>query len=218
MVRVKICGVKRVEDALMLDGYVDYIGLIVDPEVSSPRKVDKETARAIVERLIKSTPVAVVVSEGGLKIASELGFSVAQFHSDSIDVEKLVSICSDLGLRLAPVVIYRGDVRECLRKFKEIIKLGFEFPYVLVDADKKLKVTYERGLKLPIEVIKEVTAIYDRAGIAGNLNPNNVELVLKYRPYLVDVASGVEIEPGVKSAELVRRFLEKVRRSEEATH
>jgi len=44
--------------------------------------------------------------------------------------------------------------------------------------------------------------------LAGGLTPDNVaEAVATARPYAVDVASGVEEEPGVKSRDLVARFV-----------
>lgn len=44
--------------------------------------------------------------------------------------------------------------------------------------------------------------------LAGGLTPDNVaEAVRAGRPYAVDVASGVEEEPGKKSRDLVNRFV-----------
>lgn len=51
--------------------------------------------------------------------------------------------------------------------------------------------------------------------VAGGLTPHNVaEAVRIFRPDGVDVASGVEAAPGVKSEELVRSFLEAARAEE----
>ena len=48
--------------------------------------------------------------------------------------------------------------------------------------------------------------------LAGGLAPDNVEAAIAaVRPYGVDVSSGVEDEPGVKNAGLVRLFLERAR-------
>jgi phosphoribosylanthranilate isomerase len=51
--------------------------------------------------------------------------------------------------------------------------------------------------------------------VAGGLNPENVgRLVERYRPYGVDVSSGVECRPRVKDPELVRAFVRAVREAD----
>jgi phosphoribosylanthranilate isomerase len=51
-----------------------------------------------------------------------------------------------------------------------------------------------------------------RVVLAGGLMPDNVDAAIAaVHPYGVDVSSGVEDEPGVKNAGLVRLFLERAR-------
>ena len=66
------------------------------------------------------------------------------------------------------------------------------------------------------ETFRELTAAFARAAVnlpkpvllAGGLNPGNVgALVERFRPFGVDVASGVESAPGVKDHALVREFI-----------
>ena len=53
--------------------------------------------------------------------------------------------------------------------------------------------------------------------LAGGLNPGNIaEVVQQYRPELVDASSGLETAPGIKDAELIRRFIHNVRTANEA--
>ncbi|PIE17955.1 MAG: N-(5'-phosphoribosyl)anthranilate isomerase [Proteobacteria bacterium] len=55
---------------------------------------------------------------------------------------------------------------------------------------------------------------YKRGFLAGGLNPKNVgEAVRMLKPYGVDVASGIESRPGVKSRELMADFVDEVRRA-----
>src|SRR5690606_9077854 len=57
---------------------------------------------------------------------------------------------------------------------------------------------------------------HPRLILAGGLTPDNVaEAVRRLRPYAVDVASGVEAAPGIKSPEAVRRFVEAVREADD---
>ncbi len=47
--------------------------------------------------------------------------------------------------------------------------------------------------------------------LAGGLNPDNVgQAIAKVKPFAVDVSSGVELNPGVKSEELIWRFVKNV--------
>ena len=47
--------------------------------------------------------------------------------------------------------------------------------------------------------------------VAGSLNINNVDEILKYKPYGIDVSAGVESSVGVKSNEKIIEFLDKVK-------
>lgn len=50
-----------------------------------------------------------------------------------------------------------------------------------------------------------------RAFIAGGLRPENIERLLPYRPWGVDISSGIESSPGVKDPERLERFFDLVR-------
>jgi phosphoribosylanthranilate isomerase len=51
--------------------------------------------------------------------------------------------------------------------------------------------------------------------LAGGLTPENVsDAIRTIRPYAVDVASGVEVSPGIKNCEKIRKFIENARAAE----
>ena len=65
------------------------------------------------------------------------------------------------------------------------------------------------GVQAPMELLKHpsVAAVRNRAFLAGGLNPLNVAQKIElFKPFGVDVASGVESEPGKKSLELLAAF------------
>jgi phosphoribosylanthranilate isomerase (EC 5.3.1.24) len=107
------------------------------------------------------------------------------------------------GIALAPVAVYRegGSIRA---EVEELLKKPHE--YVLVDADKKSRERHEGGLKIPLSVLREVAQL-GRVAVAGGITPENIHLVAALRPYMVDVASGVESSPGVKDMEKVKALL-----------
>ena len=53
--------------------------------------------------------------------------------------------------------------------------------------------------------------------VAGGLNPENVGKALElFKPFGIDVVSGVEARPGKKDPEKVRAFVQAVRRAEKS--
>lgn len=57
-------------------------------------------------------------------------------------------------------------------------------------------------------------AFKDNTIIAGGLTPDNVaDVITMYKPFGVDVSSGVEISSGIKSKELMAKFIKNVRKS-----
>jgi len=66
------------------------------------------------------------------------------------------------------------------------------------------------GLRFDLGLLDAVVRLPQRRPIilAGGLTPENVaDVIARVQPYAVDVSSGVEDAPGVKSADRVQRFL-----------
>lgn len=88
MIKVKICGIKRKEDALAAIGYgADAIGLLVGQQHSSADFIDENLAKSIVEVLppfcssvmvTHLTDVAVIID-----LAKKIGVTTIQLHGDS---------------------------------------------------------------------------------------------------------------------------------------
>ncbi len=65
-----------------------------------------------------------------------------------------------------------------------------------------------KGSGLFSEIPEWFSEIRGNTIIAGGLTPNNVgEVVAKYKPFGVDVSSGVEVSPGIKDRDLMEKFI-----------
>jgi phosphoribosylanthranilate isomerase len=80
-------------------------------------------------------------------------------------------------------------------------------PSILLDAYHP-KLRGGTGEQASTEVALAVKELVPRLMLAGGLNPDNVaERVAAIEPWGVDVASGVESEPGIKDITLVNAFI-----------
>jgi phosphoribosylanthranilate isomerase len=199
---VKICGVARLADAEALDGVVEYIGFIVEP--TSPRSVKPEALGALRAAVRRSRTVLVTASllpKEAMDLAAENDISVVQHHGAL--AEEDYDYAASRGVALAPVAVYRPGV-DLRAAVEELLRRPHE--YVLVDADKKGGERYEGGLKIPLAALRQVVGL-GKVAVAGGVTPENAHLVAALRPYMVDVASGVEAAPGVKDVEKVKALL-----------
>lgn len=207
MTLLKICGLTRRSDVELVDRVADYAGFIVDPETKSPRRTTPDLARDLASVLGRAKPVAVFDSYDparAVDLAARYDFPVAQMpQMFGADVEDLAR---RRGVALAPVVLFGRD--DVLRRAAQLA--GGRYEYVLVDAVKGSGAVYSYGLRLPLELIGAVSTL-GRVAVAGGITPDNVEHVLKFKPYMVDVASGVESSPGVKDGSKVYALAVKVK-------
>ncbi len=78
--------------------------------------------------------------------------------------------------------------------------------------DSRTKEYGGSGKKADWDLAKKVGEHTDRLVLAGGIVPDNVaEAIKKVRPWAVDTASGVELGPGKKDPEKIKRFIEEVK-------
>ena len=201
MVRVKVCGVTSLDDARMcVELGVDAIGLNFWPR--SVRRCEPRVAREIVAALRgQALFVGVFVDADEAQIAStieQVGLDCVQLHG----AEPAALVARFLPHAYKALRVRGESPLEQVR--------GYPGEHVLLDAYVP-GVPGGTGAVFDWSLAREV-ALERKLTLAGGLTPDNVALAVKeVRPYCVDTASGVEVGPGVKDRELVRRFVEQAR-------
>jgi phosphoribosylanthranilate isomerase len=199
MTRVKICGIRRIDDALLsADLGASALGFVFWP--SSPRYVDPAAARAIAAALPPFvTRVGVFVNQPPelvREIADEVGLAAIQLHGDEA-VEPYATLA--LGTRQIIKAVTVADGRDCVPDVRAVPGGAT----VLLDAHDPVK---RGGTGRTIDWTQAArSARLRRIILSGGLNADNVcEAVAAVRPYAVDVSSGVESTPGVKDPDKLR--------------
>lgn len=202
VVRSKICGITRIEDALAaVEAGADAIGLVF--YAKSPRAVTVQRARAIISALppfVTSVGLFVDASRCELgELLDAVPLDLLQFHGDESPAD-----CDGYhrpyikALRVKPgddiaaqVALYKNASGVLLDTYVPGIPggTGEAFDWSLVP----------EGLSKPII-------------LAGGLTAANVaHAIARVRPYAVDVSGGVELTKGIKDAEKIRAFMQAVK-------
>jgi phosphoribosylanthranilate isomerase len=210
MVRIKICGLTRSEDAVAaaLAG-ADAIGLVF---ADSPRQITPAAARQIVQSLppwVSAVGVFANARAATIRRAIETcGIGEVQLHGD--ESVRIVESLSGVRLIRALRVRDRGFLDE-LRSWHDAGVTAF-----LLDAFSR-DARGGSGRRFDWDLVagawmKDAIPPGVRLILAGGLTPDNVAAGLRaVRPWGVDVSSGVEDGPGLKSAEKIERFVAAVR-------
>jgi phosphoribosylanthranilate isomerase len=198
-VRVKICGVTTVEDALLCAGAgADAIGL--NFWRGSKRRVDLARA-AEIARVLPPSILKVGVFVNAERAAIEraiggVGLDAVQLHGDEIPEHCrgfAVPVIKAIGVR-------RGG------ESPRLIAERFPVAYILLDADCGEQYG---GTGLAFDWQRAAGVAPGRLFLAGGLRPDNVAAAIRVaRPYGVDTASGVECAPGRKDPARVKEFID----------
>lgn len=189
--RVKICGITNLEDALIaIEAGADALGFVFYPE--SPRYIAPDAAKKIIDSLPPFVEkVALFVNETPERIrsvAQKTGCTLAQIHFDVTD-----NFFASLAFPSLKVIRARTP-EDVLRHADE---------YRLIDA--YCDVYGGSGKRLNLEWFENVDC--SKIILAGGLDADNVGALKAYGFYGVDVSSGVEASYGQKDAQKVRSFI-----------
>ncbi|MGN0605961.1 MAG: phosphoribosylanthranilate isomerase [Oscillospiraceae bacterium] len=199
MIKIKICGIKRPEDAEYVNELrPDYIGFIFAEE-RKKRYIPPEKAeilRNMIDSDIKSVGVFVDSTYENICSIAERGIiDVIQLHGNESD-EYISEIKKRTGL---PVI--KAFKISSAEDIKNAVKSCAD--YILLDNG-----VGGTGQSFDWKLIKNIDRPFF---IAGGLDSGNVsEAVKKYSPYGVDTSSGVETD-GIKDYNKICDFINQVR-------
>ena len=201
MVKIKICGLKRLEDIEIVNKYrPDYMGFVF---ADTKRKVSHELARQLKDKLdpeIISVGVFVDAPKEEITELFENGtIEMAQLHGlESEDYIKDLKAMTDNKLIVIKAIEMSQDT--------DLLKYdSSNADYLLLDninpgSGEVFDWTTIKGYSKPIF-------------LAGGISILNIKEALKLMPYCIDLSSGVEVN-GFKDEEKIEEIIRKVREYE----
>ena len=202
MIRVKICGITSVEDALCaIKEGVSALGFNFYP--SSPRYIDPSYASRIIKKLPPFVSiVGLFVNQDReiiRKIADMCGLDTIQFHGDEPP-----DFCHEFK-KWRVIKAFRIKDKNDLEQINNYDVNGY-----LLDSFHPNRYG-GTGLSFQWDILDSLRQDNNALIIAGGINITNVEdLLTGVIPYGIDVCSGVEKEPGIKEHHLIKQLMIKV--------
>jgi len=212
MVKVKICGITNIEDAMAaVEAGADALGFVF---AESPRRISAKAALSILEKLPPFVATVGVFASQDVdevfKVWKQTNLHFAQLHDVLGPARELLSPTGGFGW-------YR--VIHALRvKSAKDIRQAADDPSARACAALLLDAHVEglmggTGQKFDWDLAVQAKSLGKPLILAGGLTPANVEeAVRKVRPYAVDVSTGVEASPGKKDHTKIKEFIENAKR------
>ena len=196
MVKIKICGIKRLEDIEIVNRYKpDYIGFVF---ADSKRKVSHDLAKELRNNLDSDIiPVGVFVDSPQdeiLKLFDEEIIEIAQLHGSEseqfiLDLKKKTN--GELKIINAIEMTQEVDLLEYNDSNSD---------YLLLDSGKGSGKTFDWSL-IRKDIKKEFF-------LAGGLNSENVtQAIDEFNPYAIDLSSSLETD-GFKDENKIKEIME----------
>ncbi|MBE0426338.1 MAG: phosphoribosylanthranilate isomerase [Nitrospirae bacterium] len=201
-VRVKICGITNLDDALAaVDSGADALGFVFFE--GSPRYISHQKAASIIKKLPSFiTTIGVFVNEHPEEIEKIIvltGIDVVQLHGDETPDMCFISRRVIKAIRVKSL-----ESLESLIHFKDKVSA-----FLL---DTYAPDTFGGSGRIFNWDIASDAKQFGRIILAGGLTPDNIiEAIRRVKPYGVDVSSGVESEKGKKDYKKMKLFIERTK-------
>ncbi len=210
---IKICGTTCVEDALSsIAAGADALGFIFAP---SKRRVTPEQAQQIIAELPGEVErIGIFMNSTAAEIASvvsQVALTGIQMHGEEFPPDVYAYLPKDRrdAMRKIKTIAVRDSL--VLGKFDLFVAEPAVVDAWLLDSGAGSGKTFNWQATR-----EQLAGQQQRFIVAGGLTPENVGEALKiFRPWGVDVVTGVEREPGRKDPEKLKAFVAAVRKAEQ---
>ena len=201
---IKICGINDKRSmATALECKVEYIGLVFFK--NSPRNISIEFSKQLLENRNTHTKiVALTVNPDDYlisKIIKNIKPDFIQLHGSETP-ERCLEIRNQFNIPIIKGIGIknREELVELTRKFENHSDI------LILDAPS-MSLPGGNGSKFNWNILKNYN--YQKKWmLAGGLQSNNIKEALKItNPKAVDISSGVEVQKGIKSPELIKDFV-----------
>ncbi len=194
-VKVKICGITNLEDALSAVEFgADALGFVFYEK--SPRYIEPTDAKKIVDKLPPFIEkVGLFVNTSALNINSickKSGMTLAQIHFDGDE-----ELYANLDLPYMKVI--RATCALDLQKHSDIYRMIDAFTEGFGGFGKRVETSWFKGVDCSHIIL------------AGGLSSENLDEVKKFNFYGFDVSSGVEKKKGIKDRQKIKVFINKAK-------
>ena len=222
-VRVKICGIKSLDDAMLcIKAGADALGFVTEYPLPVPWNLERERVKELISKLppFVSTTVVTSGSLGKiLEIARATVPDVLQLHGEErlADIEKAVDELDNDGIKIIKALSIDADSQKAKFEIPDPVEAAQSLQdsgiHAIVLDSRTKSMPAGTGITLSWRIAREIREQISLPVIlAGGLNQENVKNAIRtVRPYAVDVITGVEAYPGKKDPDKVRGFIEAVK-------
>ena len=196
MVKIKICGLKRLEDIKIVNKYKpDFIGFVF---ANSKRKVSYDLALNLRKNLSEDISAVGVFVDADkkeiLKLYDDGIIDIAQLHGNE-DENYICDLKKKTQNKLKVIKAIEISQNTVLSKYDD-----YNSDYLLLDSGKGSGKTFDWNL-----IKKDLKKDFF---LAGGLNSSNIsQAISEFNPYAVDLSSALEVD-GFKDENKIKEIME----------
>ena len=223
---IKICGLMQPEDVRhCLDIGVDVLGFVTEYPLAVPWNLKREQTAALIDQVRRSADgqaKSCIVTGGSpefvIELATELKPDLIQLHyrESFEDARVIANKLKELGIGIIKTIPISSDARleqfgtDDLLAVVELLN-SIDIYAILIDSRGPENAS-KTGRKIDTKFCRQVIqAAKKPVIIAGGIRPENItEMIKETGAEIIDIMTGVEVSPGVKSFELLDRAVKQM--------